>query len=181
MRQVVWAVLAAFFTLIAQTGAQAADHQSESRQGERRDGTVIESFSWIANAYRPHECWEKCRDDFDCRSWSYTSPREGAPPTGSGPPRGTCKLFSDIQRPVEDWLSTSGVGRHEREDNTSRPGLDLRSLVLPDNQECAANCAGDDNCRAYTFEHASNTCFLKRDIPNAVINACCTSGVIPHH
>jgi hypothetical protein len=179
MKQIVLVVLAAVFTLLAQTGANAqSEAQPDSRQGERRSGTVIESYSWFANPDRPYECYKECRDDSDCRSWSYTSPNEFGP-LPAGPARGICKLFGDIPPPMEDWLSSSGVARHESEERVDRPGFDYRSFDIGGSasSECAASCVGDPQCVAYTYAH-NRACHLKNRIPAAVINNCCTSGVV---
>src|SRR3954469_18799302 len=68
--------------------------------------------------------------------------------------------------------------------NTDRPGSDFRNIALRSNaQECQRLCAVARQCRAWTFvrpgvQGASARCFLKNEMPAAVANSCCTSGLI---
>jgi len=70
------------------------------------------------------------------------------------------------------------------EANTDRPGLDYRSFDLPaaDPKLCQDACAGEANCRAFTYvrpgvQGPGARCWLKSSVPNPVSNNCCVSGV----
>jgi hypothetical protein len=72
------------------------------------------------------------------------------------------------------------------EGNTDRPGLDYRSFDLPaaDPKLCQDACAGEANCKAFTYvrpgvQGPSARCWLKSSVPNPVSNNCCVSGVKP--
>jgi hypothetical protein len=65
-----------------------------------------------------------------------------------------------------------------------RPGLDYKNFNLPaaDPNLCRDACAGDPQCRAFTFvrpgyQGPSARCWLKNQVPNPVDNSCCVSGV----
>jgi hypothetical protein len=89
-----------------------------------------------------------------------------APPTHAGAPAA----------PAEDRY----------QDNTWRPGGDLRSFDLPQGgpEACALACEKEPACYAYDYlkpEHASGgvaRCTLKHNIPLASKSTCCVSGVV---
>lgn len=68
--------------------------------------------------------------------------------------------------------------------NTDRPGRDYRDIDLsrPDPSLCRDLCAGDPQCKAYTYvkpgvQGSSARCWLKSSVPDAVRSDCCVSGV----
>jgi len=68
--------------------------------------------------------------------------------------------------------------------NTDRPGLDYRSFDLPaaDPNLCRNACAGEANCKAFTYvrlgvQGPNARCWLKSSVPNPVSSNCCVSGV----
>lgn len=69
------------------------------------------------------------------------------------------------------------------ENNTDRPGLDYKSFWLsgePD--ECRKACAGDPDCKAFTYVRAGvqgqqARCYLKYGVPNPIPNKDCVSGI----
>lgn len=70
------------------------------------------------------------------------------------------------------------------ETNTDRPGMDYSSFDLASANPglCEQACNSDPNCRAFTFvkpgfQGANARCYLKNDIPAAVPDSCCDSGV----
>jgi hypothetical protein len=79
-------------------------------------------------------------------------------------------------------------GHHHRdrdlEHNVDRPGSDIRNFDLPraDPDLCQRACADNPACRAFTFvrpgvQGPNARCRLKNDVPRAVPNGCCVSGV----
>ena len=97
-------------------------------------------------------------------------PRAAAPPGSASPPAG----------------SPSPPADERYQDNTWRPGGDLRTFDLPKGgpEACAAACENEPACYAYSYvkpDHASHgvgQCSLKHNIPLASKSACCVSGVI---
>jgi len=68
--------------------------------------------------------------------------------------------------------------------NIDRPGRDYRDFDLsrPDPSLCRDACAGDPQCKAYTyvkpgFQRSSSRCWLKSSVPDAIRSDCCVSGV----
>ncbi len=85
---------------------------------------------------------------------------------------------ASAQSAFADALST--------ETGIDRPGADYRSVDLDvaDPAICRSACEQDQQCKAYTFVRAgvqgpTARCYLKNAVPDAVANACCTSGVKP--
>lgn len=75
------------------------------------------------------------------------------------------------------------VGK-EFEPGINRPGSDYKSLVLSsaDPRSCQAACKRDSKCAAWTYVNPDRgrlptRCWLKKAVPPAVANNCCTSGV----
>src|SRR2546422_4694019 len=78
-----------------------------------------------------------------------------------------------------------------REENTDRPGQDLRDfdLNLPSpgtfggpEDVCRETCQRDDRCKAWTFVKAgiqgpNPRCWLKKVVPAPRTSNCCVSGV----
>ncbi|WP_193178410.1 PAN domain-containing protein [Oricola nitratireducens] len=71
------------------------------------------------------------------------------------------------------------------EDGIDRPGNDYRSLDLAtaDPALCQSECAGDNECVAWTFvkpgiQGDNARCWLKKPAPEQVKDACCISGKI---
>ena len=68
------------------------------------------------------------------------------------------------------------------ERNIDRPGLDFRNVPSPGASDCSFTCQLENQCRAWTFvrpgvQGPSGRCFLKRAVPVASRNRCCTSGI----
>ena len=70
------------------------------------------------------------------------------------------------------------------EPGIDRSGGDYKDfdLAAADPNLCAAACAGDAKCRAFTYvnrgmQGPSARCWLKGSVPGAAANPCCTSGV----
>lgn len=69
------------------------------------------------------------------------------------------------------------------EHSVTRWGGDYRSLSMPAGaQGCAAACAVDESCKAWTYERPredrpDGLCRLKDTVPARVASPCCVSGV----
>lgn len=88
----------------------------------------------------------------------------------------------DMWRVLRDTL----IKHPDLEYDTDRPGMDYRSFDLPaaDPKLCQNECAGDPNCRAFTYvrpgvQGPKARCWLKSNVPAAVNNPCCVSGLKP--
>lgn len=71
------------------------------------------------------------------------------------------------------------------EQNTDRGGSDYRSfwLAQPDYQICEQTCAGEAQCKAWTYvkpnvQGPQAKCWLKKSVPAARTSDCCVSGVM---
>jgi 1-phosphatidylinositol phosphodiesterase len=77
--------------------------------------------------------------------------------------------------------------RHDRrpmEQNMDRPGYDFQNFDLPrpEPELCERSCWDNPTCKAFTFVRPPGPgqaahCWLKMDVPQAVPNNCCISGV----
>ncbi len=71
------------------------------------------------------------------------------------------------------------------EQNTQRWGGDYASFPIATGgaRGCAAECARDPNCLAWTYarpgtENVQGVCHLKATVPHRVESPCCESGVV---
>ena len=104
-----------------------------------------------------------------------------APSAAPGPSAAPTAASSAAPAP-----SASAAPDARFEDNTYRPGGNLRTFKLPEGgpEACAAACEKEPGCYAFDYtkpEHAHQgvaECALKHNIPTASKSACCVSGVI---
>lgn len=73
---------------------------------------------------------------------------------------------------------------YPKEYNTNRPGMEYLTMELsrPNPQECEDLCAAEKRCIAWTYIKPSDNavkakCGLKKEVPDAVRDECCVSGV----
>lgn len=126
----------------------------------------------------PQLCKAACDTDPNCKAYTYVKPN-----TVQGPnPR--CWLKSDVPAAVKNNCCVSGFKGEEV--GVDRPGKDLKpgfDLTSDDPQLCKLACDADPNCKAYTYVKPNTIqgpkprCWLKSDVPVAVNNNCCVSGV----
>lgn len=101
---------------------------------------------------------------------------------------GACRAFTWNHTTLKCWLkkgasdprpSAQGVsGLPARlELATDRPGGDYATLSFARAEQCAAACARDGACKAWTFVNGG-ACWLKSTVPAAVPSTCCTAGVM---
>lgn len=85
-------------------------------------------------------------------------------------------------------LPTAAHADQTMESGIDRPGNDFRRIELEPSiagsSICQGMCTNDGSCNAWTFVQSGvqgpkAVCYLKRGIPDAVANNCCTSGVVP--
>lgn len=123
-------------------------------------------------------CRDHCKHDSKCRAWSLVK-------AGVQAHDAKCWLKNTIPPANHDTNVTSGVMARELELATDRPGFDLPSA--PGNatsvKACQSLCTQNQACVAWVFKYsrarpANSQCFLKKDIPAAVQNECCTAGVV---
>ncbi|HVZ71019.1 MAG TPA: PAN domain-containing protein [Polyangia bacterium] len=77
---------------------------------------------------------------------------------------------------------------HHLEPGIDRPGYDFQNFDLPQPNPhlCKQACEREAGCAAFTYvnpgvQGPSARCWLKNSVPQAVPNACCTSGVKGEH
>jgi hypothetical protein len=85
----------------------------------------------------------------------------------------------ETKKPVSPAVVGRALGF---ETDTNRFGSDYRSLDAPDAQKCQAACAGEAQCKAWTWvkpgvQGPSAKCWLKNAVPVASKSNCCVSGV----
>ena len=139
----------------------------------------------------PKLCQSACAGEANCKAFTYVRP-------GVQGPSARCWLKSSVPNTVNNDCCVSGVKTTPPlppppplpplgpglEGNTDRPGMDYRSFDLPaaDPKLCQSACAGEANCKAFTYvrpgvQGPSARCWLKSSVPNTVNNDCCVSGV----
>jgi hypothetical protein len=104
-----------------------------------------------------------------------------APEPGAAPTPANAAESSAATAP-----SSSPTTDARYEDNSYRPGGDLRTFNLSEGgpEACAAACEKEPQCYAYNYtkpEHAHHgvaECALKHNVPTASKSPCCVSGVI---
>jgi hypothetical protein len=121
--------------------------------------------SWLSTA---SACRAACRDDGNCRAFAWTA-------WGT---TGLCKLKDGVPDLVPSAGWSSGVAPMLEVGN-DRPGMDYASFrpEQPRADACAAACARDEACRAWTYVDGG-LCFLKNGVPSVVPSAGITSGVL---
>ena len=107
--------------------------------------------------------------------------------TSTPPPAGTSASTPATTAAPAPTPPPAGRAATERyQDNTNRPGGDLRTFNMPQGspEACAAACEKEPGCYAYNYtkaEHAHHgvaECALKHNVPMASKSECCVSGVI---
>jgi len=118
-----------------------------------------------------------CQGDASCSAWSYVKP-------GFQGPTARCYLKTPAPVAVNNPCCITGAKAVPPQPpggllelNSNRPGSDYANFPSGNGLLCLAACAGQANCKAWTFVKATSLCFLKSTQPPAVSDPCCTSGV----
>jgi hypothetical protein len=117
------------------------------------------------------DCASACKSDSRCLAFTWMSNTE------------TCRLKSGVPESAPAVNAISGLAPIYETD-TDRPGMDYSSFKLaePRAELCAAACARDAACRAWTYvapvRKSSPQCSLKSGIPGTSACSKCTSGVM---
>ena len=135
----------------------------------------------------PLDCALVCERDRRCRAWSFNYPTDV---TGSA----VCWLKNSVPPRTEDNCCVSGVRgagvvepRNKAiETSIDRFGGDYRNFELKSgegDEACRTVCAGDKQCRAWTYARAGYVgrephCFLKKEIKPPRRKAGFISGVV---
>ncbi|MES2537610.1 MAG: PAN domain-containing protein [Pseudomonadota bacterium] len=124
----------------------------------------------------PAACAARCAGDAQCQGWTYVMP-------GVQGPSAHCWLKNAVPPSVAADFAVSGVRAHEP--GFDRPGGDYNNFTLdaPDPQLCAARCAGDSQCAAWTYSKPGATvgglasCSLKNSAPPQTPSVVAVSGL----
>ncbi len=124
----------------------------------------------------PAACAARCSGDAQCRAWTYVIP-------GVQGPGARCWLKSAVPPSVAADFAVSGVRGFEYD--IDRRGGDYNDFALdaPDPQLCAARCAGDSQCAAWTYLKPGTTvgggarCSLKNSVPPQTPSVAAVSGL----
>jgi hypothetical protein len=164
----------------------AALGQAQAQVGFDRPGADYTSFPLRAGD--PAQCASRCERDQRCRAWAFAYPATESAAA-------VCWLKSRVPPRVVSSCCISGVrgaGVIEPrgdpvEFGIDRIGGDYRNLELPadpSGKSCAAACAAEAQCRAWTYARpgyygaAAATCFLKDRVTSPQHRPCCISGVV---
>jgi hypothetical protein len=158
---------------------------AQAQVGFDRPGGDYTSF--VLRSGDPAQCASRCERDSRCRAWAFSYPV-----TENG--NAICWLKSRVLPRFPTTCCVSGVRGagviEPRSDpiefGIDRYGGDLRNLELPPDptgKSCAAACAGEPQCRAWTYARPgyvgpSATCFLKDRVTSPQHRPCCISGVV---
>ncbi|MBX6425800.1 MAG: PAN domain-containing protein [Variibacter sp.] len=184
------AALSARATLLAQAAlgvlliASAPIRPARAQIGFDRPGGDYLSF--VVRSGDPALCASRCDRDSRCRAWSFSYP------TTVGP-RAICWLKNSVPPRVESPCCASGVRgvgvleprRGASEIGIDRFGGDYRSFDAHADagSACAAACAADTRCRAWTYVRpgyglSTARCYLKSRVTPPRRKPCCISGVV---
>jgi hypothetical protein len=135
----------------------------------------------------PAVCAARCERDKGCRAWSFSYPSTSGEPA-------MCWLKRAVMPALRSNCCVSGVRGAavaeprlgEVEFSIDRVGGDYRSFETaadPRGKACAAACAGEPRCRAWTYRRAgygiaAPRCYLKEAIKPPHRRPCCISGVL---
>ncbi len=66
------------------------------------------------------------------------------------------------------------------QEGVNRPGPAYSTLTAPSARRCQKACVDDGQCRAWVFINVTlaDNCQLKSEKPPAVVDQCCTTGVV---
>ena len=130
-------------------------------------------------------CRHSCGGDAQCQAYTWVKP-------GIQGPGGVCWLKSSEPPIVKDTCCDSSPRRFITkanmgpEDRTHRPGLDYRNFTAAWTtspwRECEQACAGEDQCRSWTYvrpgvQGPQGRCWLKSRVAAPVSDANTVSGV----
>lgn len=114
-------------------------------------------------------CRDACQNDGNCRAYSWYAST------------GRCWLKNGAPDPFPSAGSVSGMPSNI-ETFYNRVGADYAAFWLeaPRAELCAAACARDSNCHAYTYQtqNGYGACFLKNAVPPRSVCFSCSSGVM---
>ncbi len=151
--------------------------QAYAVDGFNLPGSDYDNF----NANSAFVCRQTCAADSQCRAYTWVKPEI----QGSS---GHCWLKRNVPTLVKDNCCNSGSAANifasqlRPENNTNRPGSDLRSLSAADYRTCESACAQEEQCWAWTWvrpgvQGPGGNCWLKHGAAHPVADANCVSGV----
>ncbi len=172
-------MLACVAMIVAALGGAA-----RAQEGFDRPGGDYSSF--VVRSGDPAACAARCDREGRCKAWSFVYPTANA--------RAMCWLKSDVPNRAENKCCVSGVRgggvveprSDKAEFGIDRLGGDYRSFDAPveaAGASCAAACAADARCRAWTYVRMgyigpAPRCFLKSRVTRPRKKPCCISGVV---
>jgi len=93
-------------------------------------------------------------------------------------------FFVAVLFQIVSFFIASDVLSQTLEYDTDRPGMDYKNFDLPspDPNLCVSACAGDAQCKAFTYvkpgiQGMSPRCWLKTGVPAPKQSTCCVSGI----
>jgi 1-phosphatidylinositol phosphodiesterase len=129
---------------------------------------------------KPELCRAACMKEPACNAFTYVRPMH----QGDHP---RCFLKTVAPAPILKGCCVSGLRSPlpvGMEEHTDRPGSDLKGfdLAAPRPELCRDACNAQPACKAYTYvrpagQGSSPRCYLKSEVPSAMPDLCCVSGV----
>ena len=162
------AVPAAIYSFSAVSGVRSYEYDTDRPSGD------YTNFD-LPNA-DPQLCAARCVSDAQCKAWTYVIP-------GAQGSSARCWLKNAVPPSVAADFAVSGVRGFEYD--IDRRGGDYNEFALdaPDPQLCAARCAGDSQCAAWTYLKPGTTvgggarCSLKNSAPPQTPSVAAVSGL----
>lgn len=164
--------------VLNETAATVADFRSSSGVGflehhMDRPGSDYKNFD-LSNS-DAKLCMASCASEALCKAWTYVNP-------GVQGPHPRCWLKLSVPPATPSSCCDSGVKAVEY--GVDRLGSDYKNfdLAKSDPNLCSSSCAGETQCKAWTYVNPGvqgphPRCWLKNSVPAAVVNSCCDSGV----
>ncbi|MBI1397506.1 MAG: hypothetical protein GC151_16155 [Betaproteobacteria bacterium] len=172
------------FSLIVSTTAFSQTRASPWSESDNTNLPGNDMERIVMEAGQKDLCAEACRNNPLCRAYTWVRRNVQGP-------KPVCWLKSAVPSSHASQCCVSGKRISDApfsgtfESRVDLPGRDYASsrLASADPDLCAAACANDDRCRAFTYvapghQGSDAMCYLKDGVPARVMDAeCCTSGV----
>jgi hypothetical protein len=141
--------------------------------GYDRRGGDIDSF----RTRRLEECKSACRRDDRCVAYSYLVGRQECYLKNRVYPMQPSRDAVTGVKAGNGWPGGGGeAGNLTEERGYDRRGNDYTHFRVRGVSECKRSCAGEDRCRAYTFDTRSSECWLKDRVNSASSNGAMVTG-----
>ncbi len=169
---------------------------------ENTDRPGMDLSNFDLSSPEPLLCQKACNDEPGCKAWTYVKPgiqgpnarcwlKDGIPDAYSN----DCCIsgikqiiVQEVQEMKQLTIRKEAIIKQAiemtQEEDTDRPGMDFDNFDLDeaDPQLCIEKCKKNPDCKSYTYvkpgiQGIRARCWLKSDIPDAIPDKCCISGI----